>query len=187
MVKQIGSTLERTLQRQKILDGILQKFELEQKIPSDKELLKELKNSSHHISNRTLTRDKADLAINNTFVTDLASKTYSKIMQDCYESVKFAEKTCRDILDKKWTRSKTIITTDEDGKTTSTIVTTEELAEPYIKASEEIRKCGETIQKMINGGSIMVSAKLWSTQRVKDKKEIEDLKTRLGELIAQKH
>ena len=187
MAKQRGDSEENQEKRLRTLEKILEKYEQEGKKPTNKELLSALKKEGFTISYRTLLRDLADAATNNEFVQNLASKTYSKIMEDCFNSMEFVEEQARLILETKWTKSSIIKKTLEDGTTETTITTTREIAEPKLKALQIISENADRKSKMINGESIMTSAASWISQRKHDmqiineqQNKIKDLEVKLG-------
>ncbi len=182
MSKQKGDSEENSEKRLRALDAILEKYDLEKKKPTHKQLLSELKTKGFAISYSTLIRDLANAAVNNEFVHNLASKTYSKIMEDCFNSMEFVEEQARLILETKWTKSSIIKKTLEDGSTETTITTTRELAEPKLKALQIISENAERKSKMINGESIMTSAASWISQRKQDIQVINEQKNKIKDL-----
>ncbi len=164
------------------LEKILEEFDKEDKKASVKELLSELRKKKFIITRSTLYEDMTQLAVNDPFVKDLASKSYSKIVHDCFDSIEFVERKARDVLEKKWTRSKTIKKKDNEGLELTETHITEELAEPHLKAMQEIRECAVSKVKLLGGDVIKVSAKKWSLQRQKDIQTISELQEENREL-----
>jgi len=182
LVKKKGNTTDNKEKRLMALDEILEGFDKEDKKPSIKQMLESLKKKKFIITKSTLYEDITQLAINDPFVKDLASKSYSKIIHDCFDSIEFAERKAREILEKKWTRSKTVKKQDADGNKSGEVHTTEELAEPHLRAIQEIRECAATKIKLLGGDIIKVSAKKWSLQRQKDIQTITELTSQIREL-----
>jgi len=185
LVKKQGNTADNKEKRLQELEKILDKFDKEEKKPSPSEILSELAKKGFKISKRTLYDDYTDLAISDPFVQDLANKSYSKIIHDCFDSIEFAEREARAILKKKWTRSKATkkqVFVDGAKQTVAEQTITEEIAEPHLRAIAEIRECSETKIKLLGGDIIKASAKKWSIQRIKDQQTINDLNAKLQEL-----
>ena len=181
-MKRKGNNSDNKEKRLMTLEKILEEFDKEDKKASVKELLSELRKRKFIITRSTLYEDMTQLAINDPFVKDLASKSYSKIIHDCFDSIEFVERKAREILEKKWTRSKIVKKKDSDGLDLTEIHTTEELAEPHLKAMQEIRECAVSKVKLLGGDVIKVSAKKWSLQRQKDIQTIAELKLENREL-----
>lgn len=181
MAKTAGSTIENKDNRLKTLDEIMDRHNKKDERPTNAVILKELREKGFSISRRQLYDDLTELAINDTFVQDLASKSYSKIIHDACDSIIFVDTKAREILNKKWTQNKTIKKKTPDGVETVTH-TTEEMAEPHIKALKLISENAETMTKIVSGDAIKVAAKSWSMQRIKDKARITELETELQEL-----
>ena len=182
MVKKKGNTADNKEKRLRTLEIILENFEKNEKKPSPKEILSELKKKKFDITRFTLYNDLTQLAVNDPFVKDLASKSYSKIIHDCFDSIEYAERKAREILENKWTRSKIVTRQDPEKGTTTETHTTEELAEPLLHAIQEIRECAVSKVKLLGGDVIKVSAKKWSIQRQKDIDIIAELKSQNREL-----
>ena len=182
LARKKGNTIDNKERRLQVLEKILEEFNQQDKKPRTKEILTTLKKKGFDISKNTLYNDYTELAINDTFVQDLASKSYSKLVHDCFDTIDFAERKARDILEKKWTRSKTVTKTDEEGNKTTETHTTEELAEPHLDAIQQIRECAVAKVKLLGGDIIKVSAKKWSIQRQSDIETIAKLKSRITEL-----
>ena len=182
LARKKGNTIDNKERRLQVLEKILEEFNQQDKKPRTKEILTTLKKKGFDISKNTLYNDYTELAINDTFVQDLASKSYSKLVHDCFDTIDFAERKARDILEKKWTRSKTVTKTDEEGNKTTETHTTEELAEPHLDAIQQIRECAVAKVKLLGGDIIKVSAKKWSIQRQSDSETIAKLKSRITEL-----
>ena len=182
LARKKGNTIDNKERRLQVLEKILEEFNQQDKKPRTKEILTTLKKKGFDISKNTLYNDYTELAINATFVQDLASKSYSKLVHDCFDTIDFAERKARDILEKKWTRSKTVTKTDEEGNKTTETHTTEELAEPHLDAIQQIRECAVAKVKLLGGDIIKVSAKKWSIQRQSDIETIAKLKSRITEM-----
>ena len=182
LARKKGNTIDNKERRLQVLEKILEEFNQQDKKPRTKEILTTLKKKGFDISKNTLYNDYTELAINDTFVQDLASKSYSKLVHDCFDTIDFAERKARDILEKKWTRSKTVTKTDEEGNETTETHTTEELAEPHLDAIQQIRECAVAKVKLLGGDIIKVSAKKWSIQRQSDIETIAKLKSRITEM-----
>ena len=122
------------------------------------------------------------LAINDPFVKDLASKSYSKIIHDCFDSINFVERKAREILEKEWTIVKTITKTDDNGNEITETHTTKNLKQPHLKAMQLIKECAGDRIKLLGGDIIKISAKKWSLQRQKDIQTIMELTSEIREL-----
>lgn len=109
------------------------------------------------------------------------------MVHDCFDTLDFAERKAREILEKKWTRSKATkkqVFVDGDMKTIEERTITEEIAEPKLKAVNEIRECAVAKVKLLGGDIIKASAKSWSIQRQKDQERIAELQEKLREVKA---
>jgi hypothetical protein len=182
-----GATIENRDNRLRALDEIMDRHCKKSQRPSNAVILKELNARGFTITGRQLYNDLTELAINDTFVQDLASKSYSKIIHDACDSITFVDTKAREILNKTWTQDKTIKKKTPDGVEIITH-TTEEMAEPHLKALKLISENAETMTKIVSGDAIKVAAKSWSMQRIKDKARITELESELQELkIAKVH
>ena len=184
MVKRRGNDSDNKEKRLMALDQVLENFDKQEKKPSVKQILAALKEKDKKfvIGRTTLYEDMTKLAINDPFVKDLASKSYSKIIHDCFDSIEFAERKAREILDKEWMLVKTITKTDSEGNEITETHTTKNLKQPHLKAIQEIRECAVAKVKLLGGDIIKVSAKKWSLQRQKDIQTITELTSQIREL-----
>lgn len=92
---------------------------------------------------------------------------------------------------KKWVRSKTVtkeIPSRDDGGTIKIkeTITTEDLAEPHLRAITLIKDCAAEKVRLVSGDVIRVSAKKWSIQRIKDMQRINELTQQLREEVKEK-
>ncbi len=185
LARKKGSTADNKERRLHVLEKILDEFDQQDKKPGPKEILVTLKKNGFDISKNTLYNDYTELAINDPFVQDLASKSYSKLIHDCFDSIDFAERKARDILEKKWARSKATkkeVFIEGTKQTVTEKTITEEVAEPHLNAIQQIRECAVAKVKILGGDIIKVSAKKWSIQRQSDIETIAKLKSRITEL-----
>jgi len=184
-MKKKGSTADNKERRLQTLEKILEEANKEGRKPSPKEILTKLAKKGFKISKTTLYDDYTELAINDSFVQDLANKSYSKLVHDCFDAIDYAERKAMDILERKWTRSKDTkreVFVEGAKETVTEKTITEEMAEPKLKAISEIRECAVAKVKLLGGDIIKISAKRWSIQRIKDKQRIEDLNRKIQEL-----
>lgn len=184
-MKKKGSTADNKERRLQALEKILDKFDKEDTKASPNEILSALKKKGFTISKRTLYDDYTDLAISDPFIQDLANKSYSKLVHDCFDSIEFAEREARRILKKKWTRSKATkkdVFVDGNRESVTEKTITEEVADPHLKAISEIRECAAVKIKLLGGDIIKASAKKWSLQRIKDQQTITELNAKIVEL-----
>jgi len=184
-MKSKGSTADNKERRLQALEKILDQSDIEDKKLSPKEILQKLSKKGFKISKYTLYNDYTDLGTSDSFVQDLANKSYSKLVHDSFQSIEFAERKAREILEKTWTRSKTVtkqIPTDGGIIKVTEEHTTESLAEPHLKAIQEIRECAAIKIKLLGGDIIKASAKKWSLQRIKDQQTITELGAKIQEL-----
>ncbi|MCV0398534.1 MAG: hypothetical protein K5785_00910 [Nitrosarchaeum sp.] len=184
-MKKKGSTADNKEKRLQALEKILDKYHQEDKKPSSKQVIADLAKKGFKISRYTYYDDCTELAINDPFVQDLASKSYSKLVHDCFDTIDFAERKAREILEKKWTRSKATkreVFVEGSKQTVAEKTVTEEIAEPQLKALTEIRECAIAKVKLLGGDIIKTSAKKWSIQRHKDIETINELKAKIQEL-----
>jgi hypothetical protein len=185
MAKKHGDTIDKKEKRLQLLEEILHEFDLKGKKPMAKHVLPILEKKGFSITKYTLYNDMTELAINDTFVSDLASKSYSSIIHDCFDTINFAEDKAREILNKEWTRSKSVkkeVLVDGQKKILNEITTTEEMAEPHLKALHEITECAVAKAKLLGGDIIKASAKKWSIQRQSDIDTISKLKQQIAEM-----
>lgn len=185
LVKWKGNSIDNKEKRLAALEAILEEYNKEDKKPSPREVIAKLAKKGFKISRQNYYFSCTELAINDPFVKDLADKTYSKYIHDCFDTIDFAEREARKILEKKWTRSSATqreIFVDGNKQIVTDKTITQELAEPHLRALEEIRNCAVAKVKLLGGDIIKASAKSWSIQRIKDQQEITDLKAKLKEL-----
>jgi|APSaa5957512535_1039671.scaffolds.fasta_scaffold12997_7 hypothetical protein len=184
-MKNKGDTADNKERRLHTLEKILEEYDIADKRPSPKEILQKLENKGFYISKTTLYDDYSELTINDSFVRDLAEKTYSKYIHDCFDSIEFAERKARKVLQESWSRSK-ISKKDVfvDGKRETIIekTITESIAEPHLKAIAEIRECAVAKVHLLSGDIIKVSAKIWSIQRARDLQTIYNFKAEIQRL-----
>lgn len=184
-MKKKGNTADNKERRLQELEKILEQADKEDKKLSPKETLDKLAKKGFKISKTTLYDDFTDLGTSDPFVQDLANKSYSKLVHDCFDTIDFAERKAREILEKKWTRSKSTkkqVFVDGAKETVQETTVTEEIAEPKLKAIDEIRECAVAKVKLLGGDIIKASAKKWSIQRIKDQQTITDLNAKIQEL-----
>jgi hypothetical protein len=184
MAKKKGNDSDNKEKRLMALEQVLEKFDKDEKKPSAKQILAALKEKDKKfvIGRTTLYEDMTRLAINDPFVKDLASKSYSKIVHDCFDSINFVERKAREILEKEWTIVKTITKTDDNGNEITETHTTKNLKQPHLKAMQLIKECAGDRIKLLGGDIIKISAKKWSLQRQKDIQTITELTSEIREL-----
>lgn len=184
MAKKKGNDSDNKEKRLMALEQVLEKFDKDEKKPSAKQILAALKEKDKKfvIGRTTLYEDMTRLAINDPFVKDLASKSYSKIVHDCFDSINFVERKAREILEKEWTIVKTITKTDDNGNEITETHTTKNLKQPHLKAMQLIKECAGDRIKLLGGDIIKISAKKWSLQRQKDIQTITELTSEIMEL-----
>jgi len=184
-MKKKGSTDEQIIKRQEKLREILDSYRKQNIKPTNEQLLTDLRNgeSGYDISIRTLTEDKVELARGNTFVSDVAKKTYSQIINDCYDALEFIEQKAREILDKKWTQSKQITKKSRGGNEITEHLTAE-LADPRLRALSIIADAVMKKAELVSGKTLDVSAALWIRQTKQHEDEIKNLKKQLEESLA---
>ena len=184
MAKRKGNDSDNKEKRLMALEQVLEKFDKDEKKPSAKQILTALKekDNKYVIGRTTLYEDMTRLAINDPFVKDLASKSYSKIVHDCFDSINFVERKAREILEKEWTIVKTITKTDDNGNEITETHTTKNLKQPHLKAMQLIKECAGDRIKLLGGDIIKISAKKWSLQRQKDIQTITELTAEIMEL-----
>ena len=184
MAKKKGNDSDNKEKRLMALEQVLEDFDKDEKKPSAKQILAALKEKDKKfvIGRTTLYEDMTRLAINDPFVKDLASKSYSKIVHDCFDSINFVERKAREILEKEWTIVKTITKTDDNGNEITETHTTKNLKQPHLKAMQLIKECAGDRIKLLGGDIIKISAKKWSLQRQKDIQTITELTSEIREL-----
>ena len=184
MAKKKGNDSDNKEKRLMALEQVLEKFDKDEKKPSAKQILAALKEKDKKfvIGRTTLYEDMTRLAINDPFVKDLASKSYSKIVHDCFDSINFVERKAREILEKEWTIVKTITKTDDNGNEITETHTTKNLKQPHLKAMQLIKEYAGDRIKLLGGDIIKISAKKWSLQRQKDIQTITELTSEIREL-----
>lgn len=184
MAKKRGNDSDNKERRLMALEQVLEKFDKQEKKPSVKQILTALKEKDKKfvIGRTTLYEDMTRLAINDPFVKDLASKSYSKIVHDCFDSINFVERKARELLEKEWTIVKTITKTDDNGNEITETHTTKNLKQPHLKTMQLIKECAGDRIKLLGGDIIKISAKKWSLQRQKDIQTITELTSEIREL-----
>ena len=188
MVRRKANTQELIFKRRLALKVIFNEFDQKQLRPTNQQLLDELKKHKlgYSISLDTLITDKSEIFKKSKFVENLASNSYSRTIEECFNDIVFCSLKARDILSQKWSQSKEVVEEgfDKDGneisKTTTT--TTEELAQPKLLAIKEIRECAIAISKLISGETLQVSASMWAKHTDKLEQELVGLKTKNTEL-----
>ena len=181
MSKHKGDSQEEAECRQRVLAGIYEKYGKKNEDPSDKQLIDDLKKAGYKISRATLYRDKGEIFRDNTFVEDVAGKTYSYIIHRCFEDLQFAKRKAKEILAKKWTNSKVVTKETENGKIIEETIT-KEIAGPHLQALRLIMDIVMSINNLINGNTLQVSAALWTKHTDNQEKEIQNLQIENQEL-----
>ena len=182
------NTQELIFKRRLALKDIFSEFDKNSERPTVDQVLEALvkKNKTFEISHDTLLLDKKEIFKTSTFVEDLASNSYSRTIEECFNDITFCSQKAREIYKQKWSLSKEVVEEgfDKDGneisKTTTT--TTEELAQPKLLALREIRESAIAISKLISGETLLVSASMWAKHTDKLEQELVDLKTKNSEL-----
>ncbi len=197
-----GNEKERIDHRLLLIEKHIEHYEynLDKKL-TDKKILTLLKLAGHHISKRQLQYDKSELARNNTFVSDIAKKSYSKFMED---RVKTMQK-CSKVLEKIMDSEDIVITTitekttpgkmkkDKDGKMIKeddileTIKSIQTSPAHKIQAANSLHNCEDTLAKLISGDILRTSAASWSRYTKELEAKVYQLKEKLkqNEIIIQ--
>lgn len=131
------NSVQNILERRAILSTIINEFEDTGKPYTKVNLLTKLKERGYDIHWRTLHRDLTELNKSNTFVLDIAQKTYSYHLDENFKRLEFIMNGLDDIINTKWTNSKTIqreIPSENGNIVMTEKVTTPEIAEPKLKA-----------------------------------------------------
>lgn len=175
-----GHNQEYIFRRQSALKKIFVEFDKRHERPTNRKLLDRLKNEGYNISYDTLLDDKKEIFKTSKFVENLASNSYSRTIEECYNDIVSVSLKARQIYD-KLSLSKKVIEehTNKDGKTTRRVTKTTaspELAQSKLYALRMIRECAMAISKLISGESFQVSAGMWA--RHMDKMEQEMIKLR---------
>ena len=183
-----ANTQELIFRRRQSLKGIFNDFDKKQIRPTNQQLLDELKKHKpkYTISLDTLRTDKAEIFKKSKFVENLASNSYSRTIEECYNDIVFCSLKARDILDQKWSLSKQVTEEDFDKegnpKKKITTTVTQELAQPKILAIKEIRECAVAISKLISGESLQVSASMWAKHTDRLEQELSKKNAELTEM-----
>jgi len=113
-----GHNKEHIFRRQSALKKIFTEFDKRYERPTNQQLLDRLKDKGYNVSYPTLRDDKIEIFKKSTFVKDLASGSYSRIIEECYNDIVFASLKAREIYDKLPLSKKVIEEyTSKDGKT----------------------------------------------------------------------
>jgi hypothetical protein len=162
------------------LAGIIQQFELKLEKPTDKQLLSALQISGFKIELATLRRDKAELESKNNFVLNLAQKSYSHYIDDCFKLMDFAEHEAREILKTEWRKNKTVKTTGDDGVSKTVTITGLE-AGPKLAAITQLKQIAKDRYDMLNGKSLKVGVTYFNQHVKKLEKELANANSKLEE------
>ena len=146
-------------QRQKAIESHLQYADSQGKEYSKHELLKIVRNTGYDISLATLYNDLGDLARNDSFIQDLASKTYSSIMHLIFNRYEKIYNLAMTIHDSDNHLSRKITRETDKGITLETI--NEESASIKLQALTVAKNALDSTRQMVNGENLHISASKW--------------------------
>lgn len=191
MVRTVGSTDENYQRRIVFIRQVIQANDdknrqrrnegLKELTLSDKELLRLLRRAGHYISQRQLSRDKVEIASNNSFVSDLA-KTYSQTIEGCINGMEESMEFLKDTMNSEDIEEVTVMQgMDAKGKTYGT-KTTKKIKTHKIQAAKIYFDCKAKKAELVSGNVLKVSAANWVKYSKSLETEVYQLKEQIREL-----
>jgi Fe2+ or Zn2+ uptake regulation protein len=164
-------------QRQRVLESHLLYADSQGKEYSKHELLRLIRLAGFDISLATLYNDLNDLARNDSFIVDLASKTYSSIMHksfDCYNKIYTLAMKIHD-SENHLTRK---IERENDKGITHEVIS-ENNASTKLQALTVAKNAVDSIRNMVNGQNLHMSASKWIEATKQQNALIQNLREKL--------
>ena len=165
-------------QRQKAIESHLLYADSQGKEYSKHELLRLVRTAGYDISLATLYNDLGDLARNDSFIQDLASKTYSSIMHVIFNRYEKIYNLAMNVHDSDNHLSRKI--TRETGKGTAHEAITEESASIKLQALTVAKNALDSTRQMVNGENLHISASKWIEVSKQQEAEIFHLREKLN-------
>jgi|SRR3989338_1379833 len=179
MTMKFGQTRLNREHRLQILEAHIQHADSLGKEYTKHELLRLVRISGYDISMATLYNDLNDLARNDSFIVDLASKTYSSIMHkafDCYNKIYIL---AMKIHDSEEHMIRKIERESEKGTTHEVI--SETSASTKLQALTVAKNAVDSIRTMVNGQNLHMSASKWIEATKQQNDLIQNLREKLKE------
>jgi Fe2+ or Zn2+ uptake regulation protein len=164
-------------QRQRVLESHLLHADSQGKEYSKHELLRLVRIAGYDISLATLYNDLEDLARNDSFIQDLASKTYSSIMHLAFNRYNKIYDYSMKIHDSENHLTRKIKSETEKGELNQTI--SENNASTKLQALAVAKNAVDSIRTMVNGQNLHMSASKWIEATKQQNAVIQDLRNKL--------
>ena len=177
MTMKFGQTRLNREHRLRTLEAHIQHADSLGKEYTKHELLKLIRIAGYDISMATLYNDLEDLARNDSFIQDLASKTYSHIMHksfDCYNKI---YTLAMKIHNSEEHMIRKIERDNEKGITHEVI--SENNASTKLQALTVAKNAVDSIRNMVNGQNLHISASKWIEATKQQNAVIQDLRNKL--------
>ena len=172
-----GQTRLSKEQRQRILEAHIIHWDNQKKeLPKD-EMLRLLRIAGYNISLATLYNDLKDIASNDSFIADLASKTYSSIMHTAFNSYNKIYTLAMKVHDSEEQLTRKIKRQTEKGITEETI--RENNPSVKLQALMVAKNAQDSIRAMVNGENLHMSAGKWIQVTKLQELTIEGLRQKL--------
>lgn len=178
MTKTRGQTILNKELRLKVLEAHLAHAESKGIEYTKDKLLHLLRIAGYNISLATLYNDIEDLARNDTFIEDLAAKTYSSIMHTCFNRYQKIYKLAMAIHDSEIAIERTIQKETDKGSFTD-VITERNSATAKAQALTVAKNANDSIRLMVNGENIRTSASKWVQVSKQQEATIANLREKL--------
>ena len=172
-----GDTRLNKENRLRILESHIQHADSLGKEYSKHELLKLIRIAGYDISLATLYNDLEDLARNDSFIQDLASKTYSSIMHKSFDNYNKIYTLAMKIHNSEDHMIRKIERETEKGTTHEVI--SENNASTKLQALTVAKNAVDSIRNMVNGQNLHMSASKWIEATKQQNAVIQDLRKQL--------
>ena len=169
--------------RLSVLEAHIQHADSLGKEISKHELLRLLRIAGYDISLATLYNDLDDLARNDSFIQDIASKTYSHIMHKAFDSYNKIYNLAMKIHDSEEHMIRKIERENEKGTTHEVI--SENNASVKLQALTVAKNAVDSIRTMVNGQNLHMSASKWIEATKQQEATIFHLREKLKEYSQQ--
>ena len=172
-----GQTRLNREHRLRILEAHIQHADSLGKEYTKHELLRLLRIAGYDISLATLYNDLDDLARNDSFIADIASKTYSSIMHKAFDSYNKIYSLAMKIHNSEEHMIRKIERENEKGITQEVI--SENSASTKLQALTVAKNAVDSIRTMVNGQNLHMSASKWIEATKAQNAVIQDLRNQL--------
>lgn len=178
MPKEPGDSQYNKEIRQAKLQEIILQADTEDKTLSKPEMQKALLEFGYQISLVTLYDDLREIAVNDSFIQDLASKTYSSIMHLAFSRYNTIYKNAMKVYDSENHLTRKIKSETDKGVFNQTI--TEINDSVKLQALSVAKNASDSIIKMVNGENLHKSASQWIQATKAQQATINDLRKQLS-------